>query len=360
MRGGLISATWIKADAKIDALSEAFDAVLSARLDLGTGSPLAVAFSGGGDSLALLRLTLVWAQRRDRPVLAFTVDHRLHPQSADWTQDAGAKARALGAGWRALVWEGKKPATGLPAAARLARHALLAEAAREAGARVILMGHTADDIAEGEVMRAADAPGLGRLREWSPSPVWPEGRGVFLLRPLLGVRRETLRDYLRDLGETWLDDPANEDPRFARVRARSILSAAHPRESGDPCLDGNLPISEGMRGERVAEVVFDNAGAFAPKSLSANVLAALLLCASGTSRPPRGPRLERLRAAITAGETATLCGCRVEVRGELIRVTRAPPRRGQSLPPPNPTDWVAARFAAACGLVQTEAEARAL
>src|SRR5205085_8990913 len=56
--------------------------------------------------------------------------------------------------------------------------------------------------------------------EWAPSPAWPEGRGVFLLRPLLGVRRAAIREWLEGRGERWIDDPANEDPRFARARAR--------------------------------------------------------------------------------------------------------------------------------------------
>ncbi|MFX8820989.1 ATP-binding protein, partial [Acinetobacter baumannii] len=69
------------------------------------------------------------------------------------------------------------------------------------------MAHTADDVAESAMMRAGDAPGLGHLREWSPSPAWPEGRGVFLLRPLLEVRREALRAWLRDHAIAWFDDP---------------------------------------------------------------------------------------------------------------------------------------------------------
>ncbi|RZJ97851.1 MAG: hypothetical protein EON88_01980 [Brevundimonas sp.] len=148
---------------------------LTARLETQTARPLVVALSGGGDSVALLHLAADWADARGRPLLALTVDHGLTPASADWTARAEAAARAVGADWRGLVWRGDKPATGLPAAARLARHRLLADAARKAGARVILIAHTADDIDEGEVMRA-EGSSVGRLREWSPSPVWPEGR----------------------------------------------------------------------------------------------------------------------------------------------------------------------------------------
>jgi tRNA(Ile)-lysidine synthase len=85
------------------------------------------------------------------------------------------------------------------------------------------MGHTADDVAETQVMRSEGAL-TPFPREWSPSPVWPEGRGVFILRPLLGVRRESLRRWLLDRGEVWVEDPANSDLRFARSRARRVLA----------------------------------------------------------------------------------------------------------------------------------------
>jgi tRNA(Ile)-lysidine synthase TilS/MesJ len=123
-----------------------------------------------------------WARLRGRRLLVLTVDHRLNPESASWTRRAGDQARALGCAWRGLVWDAPVPGTGLPAAARAARHALIAGAAREAGASVVLMAHTLDDAVEADLMRAEGTP-IGRVREWSPSPVWPEGREVQLFRP---------------------------------------------------------------------------------------------------------------------------------------------------------------------------------
>ncbi|HRL06157.1 MAG TPA: ATP-binding protein, partial [Brevundimonas diminuta] len=219
---------------------------------------------------------------------------------------------------RGLAWQGARGGPGVPARARAARHALLAEAAREAGARVILTGHTADDVAEGDWMRAQGAT-LGRLREASPSPVWPEGRGMLLLRPVLGEGRETLRDHLRARGLTWLEDPANADLRYGRGRARAALaqaegpaalsatvacaSAAH--EPGDQAWAGVLPLS---------------------RDLSASTLAAVLLCAGGGATPPRGDRLAALQARLASGEdfTAVLCGARVEASGERVQAMREP------------------------------------
>ncbi|MET0337744.1 MAG: tRNA lysidine(34) synthetase TilS, partial [Caulobacter sp.] len=223
---------------------EAVSAVLDRRLLSASSAPLAVGLSGGGDSLALLLVADQWARAQGRRVLVLTVDHALNALSADWTARCGRIAAELGWNFRALVWTGDKPSTGLPAAARRARHALLADAAREAGAGVILMGHTADDLAEGAAMRA-EGSSVSDPREWAPSPAWPQGRGVFVLRPMLGLRRAEIRDWLTAQGRDWIDDPANEDPRFARSRAR----AASPKaaEVFEPAVDAAAPEPQAAR-----------------------------------------------------------------------------------------------------------------
>ena len=294
---------------------------LDARLDAGPGAPLAVALSGGGDSLALTLLAAEWARRRDRPLLVLTVDHGLNPASVAWTRACADTAGRIGAQFQALQWRGPHPSSGLPAAARRARHALLAEAARTAGARVILMGHTADDVAEAARMRRSGST-TPSPREWSPSPAWPEGRGIFLLRPLLETRREALRAWLAARGETWIDDPANADPRFARSRARAGLAMA-----GDPA--PKLPEPAGEGGLLAAQVrqtdfglVLDRAAfrsADLPEAL--RVAGAACLAAAGTSRPPRAAALRALRDQL-AGDNAvqaSLAGAEVLVRdGQIL------------------------------------------
>ncbi|MDO9249546.1 MAG: ATP-binding protein, partial [Phenylobacterium sp.] len=124
-------------------LTAAVHEVLDRRLLSASPAPIAVALSGGGDSLALTLMVADWAKVRGRSLLVLTVDHGLRAESAAWTRSCAATADRLGADFQALAWEGDKPATGLPAAARSARHRLIADAARAAGAKVVLMGHTA-------------------------------------------------------------------------------------------------------------------------------------------------------------------------------------------------------------------------
>ena len=299
-------------------LQPAIDAVLGARLIARDDAPVMVAFSGGGDSLALLLAAQAWAT--GRRLVALTVDHGLNPRAGAWADFCRERAARLGVAHRTLVWSGEKPLTGVSAAARAARHRLLADAARQAGAAVILMGHTLDDDAEAGLMRLAGSS-VSSPRVWSPSPAWPEGRGVFLLRPLLGVRRAALRSALTALGERWIDDPANVDPCSARARARTLLcdrALAAPAERPCPC-GLALGAEEGPAGDLTFPL-----GRLVGSSDAEALLSAALLCAAGTARPPRRDRLLRLLARIGGGErfAATLAGARVESDGGRVHIVR--------------------------------------
>jgi len=165
-------------------------------------------------------------------------------------------------------------------------------------------------------------------REWSASPAWPQGRGVFLLRPLLRVRRADLRAWLAGQGERWIEDPANDDPSFARTLARRRL-AGEGGEVSQTILQGAPPcaalacVIEGQAGDlTLPRAALAGAGDTDGRRL----LAALCLCAAGTSRPPRGQALERLlRRLASPGEfVASLAGARIEASAEHLRFCREP------------------------------------
>lgn len=287
---------------------------LDARLEFNTDRPVALALSGGGDSMALLDLAALWAARRGRRLLAITVDHGLNPDSGRWNTIAARAAKAVGADWRGVRWDGPRPSTGLPAAARAARHALIAGVARQAGARVVLFAHTSSDVAEADWMRARGSS-LGRVRAWSPSPAWPQGRGLMLMRPLLPEGRERVRTYLAERGLGWVEDPGNADTRYARSRARQELATTGASVAP-------VPPARTIRGPapKVSPVGIIQLS----RAASGRTLATAAVCAGGGSRPPRSERLARLLVRLAAGEdfTVAMCGARIEALGPRVTLMR--------------------------------------
>lgn len=280
-------------------------------LALGDEPAVAVAISGGSDSTALLLLLLTKLssyQRRSR-VLALTVDHRLRPESAEEAERVGALCRRLGVEHRVLVWEGEKPASGVAEAARLARYRLLAKAAIDARARVVLTGHTADDQAETYAMRASrgDGPGLAGM-----APATLFNGSVWFVRPLIDARRGELRAFLRARGERWIDDPTNENPAHERARVRrtlaeggaeamiaATLTAAAAREALSArvahALDRHAStVSPGLL--RLDQALFDKSDG------AAEALRLAVACVGGVARLPDMGRARTLAGRLVTGE----------------------------------------------------------
>ena len=182
---------------------------------------LAVAVSGGPDSLCLTLLAHDWAAARGGEVIGLTVDHGLRPGSAAEASRVGEWLGGRGIRHQILNWRGGKPDTGIQEAARRARYQLLNQWVREHGCLHLLLAHTRDDQAETFVMRLGRGSGLRGL---AAMPAVSYGADARLLRPLLGIRKSRLTAALRDTGQHWIDDPSNGDIRFERVRTRGFLA----------------------------------------------------------------------------------------------------------------------------------------
>lgn len=188
--------------------------------------PVLIALSGGGDSVALLHLLA--GELGAARVRAGVVDHALREGSAADARRALGFAEALGVQGEVLTLAWPDGGNRAQQAARAARYAALCGQARALGATVIATAHNADDQAETVFMRAGAGSswrGLAGIAPFAAAPLWPEGRGLHVARPVLGVRRAGLRAYLRARGAEWIEDPANANPRFERVRVRARLAA---------------------------------------------------------------------------------------------------------------------------------------
>lgn len=181
---------------------------------------IAVGVSGGADSLALVLQAAEELAVFGRKVVALTVDHGLRPTSRLESEYVAGLMQKHGIEHHILTWRGGKPATGIEEAARQARYALIAEWCNQNNVRVCLMAHHAKDQAETFLMRLQRGSGLEGLcgiREYSLRD------GLIILRPLLGVNPESLRDYLRQRDIVWVEDESNRDTAFLRGKIRRYL-----------------------------------------------------------------------------------------------------------------------------------------
>jgi tRNA(Ile)-lysidine synthase len=182
---------------------------------LEAGDVVAVACSGGADSLALASAVVFEGHKLGLRIVGVTVDHGLQPGSAAQADRVVQQLAAMGVDETLAARVQVDASTGLgpEAAAREARYAVLEEVADRLGARSVLLGHTLDDQAETVLLGLARGSGARSLQGMRPA------FGVFA-RPLLGVRRDDTVTACRVEGlEPW-DDPHNLDAAYTRVRVR--------------------------------------------------------------------------------------------------------------------------------------------
>ena len=332
------------------------------------GAPaLVLAVSGGPDSVALMWLAARWCRALSRGprLVAVTVDHGLRAEAAREAREVKELARSLDVEHRTMRWNGAKPSTGVPAAARAERYRLLAQAARSAGASHILTAHTRDDQAETLLMRLLRGSGIAGLSAMARE----SGRdGVTLARPLLAVPKLRLVATLNKAKIDFADDPTNHDTAFTRPRLRALLPML-AAEGGDARGLARLAARLARANEAV-EVLTDGAerylvlkGEAAPRrdgrELDAAAFAALpeeirlrLLMRAVNRFGHEGPaELGKVEALLVqldghlaqrgkkAGAGArqirlrqTLAGALVSVSQGRIRIEPAPPRRRSKSP----------------------------
>jgi tRNA(Ile)-lysidine synthase len=207
------------------ALERAFRRSLDTGLAAAThwpGEGLVVALSGGSDSVALLHLAAERAREAGWALVAAHLDHGLRGDEArDDLEFCRRLASELDVPFvheavdvRAHADEGR---LSLEDAARRLRREFLKRVAERAGARAVLLGHTQDDQAETvllNLMRGAGPRGLGAMPAAGPRP---------FLRPLLGLERSALREWLLAREFAWREDASNDDTVFTRNRVRHEL-----------------------------------------------------------------------------------------------------------------------------------------
>lgn len=325
----------------------AFEALMA---PLGPFEPeprVAVAVSGGPDSLALCLLADRWARTRGGTVFALTVDHGLRPESGAEAAQVRRWLAARAISHRTLRWKGARPVSGIQEQARAARLALLVGWCRQARVLHLLLGHQREDQAETVLQRLVLGSGIDGLAAMAPVrlAMEPGAGGVRLLRPLLPVSRDALMATLAHLGQPWIDDPTNRDARHARPRLGAALAqlgteglsvarlaafaarAADDRATVDAfCTD---LLAECAHPAPAGFVTLDlDALKRAPPALAVRALGRAVTTVSGSPHAPRSERLKRLARRLLCDDAraTTLGGCRLVPRSDGRLVVCREPR----------------------------------
>lgn len=306
------------------------------------GAHIAVAVSGGADSMALTLLLAHWARPRSVTVQALTVDHALRDAAALEAEQVSAWFAPLGIAHTTLRWDEGSAYRQRPAsaqgAARDARYRLMLDWCAAHGYAHLFLAHHADDQAETFLLRLTRGSGVDGLAAMAPVAV---REGIRLCRPLLDISKARLAAFCDTVGQPWIEDPSNHDASYGRVRfraARGVLeqeglssgrllaTAAHMRRARaalDHYVDGLLDGACRWDDFGVARVTLDSFLA-APDEIGLRALARVLMTASGQIYRPRFERLGRLYEALRAGpwRDATLHGCFLAREGAVLTVMR--------------------------------------
>ena len=190
---------------------------------------IAIAVSGGGDSIALTYFAHEWARANGGQITVLTVDHGLRSDSRSEAERVGGWINALGITHQILNWQGVKPKSRIQAMARNARYRLMDDWCKDNGVLHLLVAHNENDQAETYLMRKEHGSGPDGLAAMSQILELSHCR---LLRPLLAENTQNLRHFLMVQNAKWVEDPSNQNPIFERVRMR-----LHIKDEKISCLD---------------------------------------------------------------------------------------------------------------------------
>jgi len=205
---------------------------------------LLIGCSGGGDSVALVRL--LRELRPDLPVTLVHCDHAARSNSADDAEFVRQLAEEMAVPCRVVSTPLADNATGSREAGwRDLRRNAFRKALIDLDADAVALGHTADDQAETVILNVARGCGVRGLAGMAARI---DHDGLVVVRPLLAVRRSTLRQYALERRQTWRRDSSNEDLHFSRNRIRA--SVLPELETIAPGAVGNIV--------RLAEIVAEH------------------------------------------------------------------------------------------------------
>ena len=184
-------------------------------------STIAIAVSGGVDSLVLMYLASESKVINNKDVFILTINHGLRSESKTECDFVEGLAKELGFKVKILEWEGKKPSKSLQEKARNERYNLLLNFCRENSINNLFLAHHLDDQIENFLFRMFRGSGIKGLTSFSNRS---ERDGILLIRPLIDIPKSELIAFAKKRKIRWIEDPSNQNKKFERIKLRKILS----------------------------------------------------------------------------------------------------------------------------------------
>ena len=183
---------------------------------------LAVAVSGGPDSLALAYLTKCYSLKYKLKVSYFIVDHKLRKESSSEAKTVKNILNKIDVQCKILIWNGKKPSKNIQATARDKRYSLLADECKKNNIRYLLLGHHSNDLFENFLIRLVRGSGLNGLISFNKNTKYKNGN-LNILRPLIDLEKKDLLYISKKVFNFFVKDPSNTNKDYKRTRIRNLL-----------------------------------------------------------------------------------------------------------------------------------------
>lgn len=213
----------------IGAFERALDIILArvSVFDTGASRSIAIAYSGGLDSSALLHLARAYASSHDVTLFAFHIHHGISPNADDWLSHCEQQCGQLGIRFNTRrISLAARDRNGVEQAARLSRYAALGDLCRADQVPLLLTAHHQDDQAETvllQLLRGAGVAGLSGMERANTAPDLLGDASLIMGRPLLDVSRADLEEFVAQRGIRYIEDESNIDVRYARNALRQKI-----------------------------------------------------------------------------------------------------------------------------------------
>ncbi len=300
---------------------------------------IAIAVSGGGDSMALALLASGWINDNGGNITALTVNHGLRKEAANEAIQVTKWLKTHDIAHKILTYSGDIPKSNIQEQARDIRYDLMTDWCKDNNILHLLVAHNMEDQAETFLIRLQRGSGVDGLSAMSPIS-WKNN--VRILRPLLKISHDDLLDYLQAKNQEWIEDPSNKKNSYLRNRVRAFLANETDNKAtikrlcntAENMSRAKAALETETTGNMVDIVHISPLGygtishskfTKISEEIALRIISSLITTISGEDTKPRFEKLQNLYSAIKHNHDIkglTLSGCKIYSKAGDLIITR--------------------------------------